>query len=201
MFAGGDAKLLIALGTILPLSYSWMNNLMIFGSYIIMFMLLGSVYAFIWALVLMSGNLKNFKKEFVRYSKINIKLYYMATFIFILWLIIVNLLGETRFVLLGIVILIFPLLFIFSKAIEESAMVKAMDPKDVTEGDWLYKDIMIKGNKIKSTWDGVSKKELMMIRKYGKKKILIKQGIPFTPSFLFALVGLIIVNSRFEWFL
>ena len=31
LFAGGDAKLLMALGAVLPLSYSWMINLRIFG--------------------------------------------------------------------------------------------------------------------------------------------------------------------------
>lgn len=200
VFAGGDAKLLIALGTILPLSYSWINNIYIFSSFIVMFMLWGSIYAFIWALALLSVNFKNFKKEFKKISIKHKNLYIYSIVVFFVWLISIALIGEVRFLILGIVIVLFPILFVFSKAIEESSMIKALDPKKVTEGDWLYKDIKIKGKVIKATWDGVTKKELVLIKKYGKKKILVKQGIPFTPSFLFALIGLIIINVKFGWF-
>jgi len=51
MFAGGDAKLVIALGTVLPLSYNWMSNFLIFGLFIILFLIMGSVYSLIWAMV------------------------------------------------------------------------------------------------------------------------------------------------------
>ena len=37
IFAGGDAKLLMALGVILPLSYNWIINLKIFGLFILYF--------------------------------------------------------------------------------------------------------------------------------------------------------------------
>ena len=52
LFAGGDAKLLMALGTILPLSYDWMVNLKIFGAFVLLFFILGAVYALIWSFFL-----------------------------------------------------------------------------------------------------------------------------------------------------
>src|SRR3990167_3132221 len=42
LFAGGDAKLLIALGVVLPLSYDWVVNFKIFGFFVLIFMLGGS---------------------------------------------------------------------------------------------------------------------------------------------------------------
>ena len=79
-------------------------------------------------------------------------------------------------------------------------MVKLVDPKKVTVGDWLYKDIKIGGKKIKSTWEGVSKKELAIIKSKCRKKILIREGIPFTPSFLLGLIGLLVFIWKFGWF-
>ena len=99
--------------------------------------------------------------------------------------------GDITVIFIGLMILLFPLLFVFAKAVEESCMIASVPPYRVTEGDWLYKDIIIKGKKIKSSWEGVSKKELELIQKKVKKKILVKYGIPFTPSFLFAFIVLI----------
>ena len=56
LFAGGDAKLVIALGPILPLSYSWLVNMKIFGIFIGGFLVGGSLYVFAWSLVLVFIN-------------------------------------------------------------------------------------------------------------------------------------------------
>ena len=88
-----------------------------------------------------------------------------------------------------------------SKAVEYSCMIKAVSPKKVTEGDWLYDDIVVAGKKIKSSWHGVSKSQLVLIKSKARGKILIKFGIPFTPSFLFGFVGLLILIWRYGgWF-
>ena len=54
LFAGGDAKLLIALGTILPLSYNWIINFKIFGLFIMMFLIGGSIYVFSWSFIFLT---------------------------------------------------------------------------------------------------------------------------------------------------
>src|SRR3989344_1726221 len=46
VFAGGDAKLLIALGAVLPLSFDWFSNLSLFSIFISGFLLGGSLYVF-----------------------------------------------------------------------------------------------------------------------------------------------------------
>ena len=97
------------------------------------------------------------------------------------------------------IILFFPFLFVFARSVEESCMVKSVLPKEVTEGDWLYEDIMVGGKKIKSNWEGVSEKELKLIQRKCKKKILIKYGIPFTPSFLLGFLGILFLIEKFNW--
>ena len=57
----------------------------------------------------------------------------------------------------------------------------------MTEGDWLYSDLKVGKKKIKATWNGLSKKDIVAIKKqYAKVKI--KQGIPFTPAFLISMI-------------
>ena len=200
MFAGGDAKLLIALGVILPLSYNWIINFKIFGLFILLFLIAGSFYSLIYAVFLMIFNFKRFKKEFVLQWKDYKKMFFIALIFVGLWIVLMFILGYANFSLVGLIILLFPVLFVFAKSIEESCLVREVNCNKATLGDWLYKPVKIKGRIIKADWEGLGKKELELIRK-SKKKVFIKYGIPFTPSFLFGLIGLIYLVYRFGvWF-
>ncbi|MFA5173965.1 MAG: prepilin peptidase [Candidatus Pacearchaeota archaeon] len=192
LFAGGDAKLLMALGAILPLSYNWISNLKIFVAFVLLFFALGALYSLVYSFVLVFANFKRFTKEFkVQWKNYN-KMFLWAIGFMILWIIFAFILDQKPIMIIGFVVLLFPVLFVYAKSVEESCMVKLVDPKEVTIGDWLYKDIKVGDKKIKSKWEGVSKYNLEIIRK-GKKKILIKQGVPFTPSFLFGFIVLIVL--------
>ncbi|MFA5258705.1 MAG: prepilin peptidase [Candidatus Pacearchaeota archaeon] len=193
-FAGGDAKLLIALGTILPFSYDWIVNFKLFGFFILFFLLTGAIYVLFWSFYLVTINFNRFKLEFKKQAKNYKIMIYLGLGFFFLG-IILGFFLDFVFISLGFVILLFPLLFVFAKSVEESCLIKELTSKQVTEGDWLYCDIMVHGKKIKANWEGVSRKDLELIRKYSKKKILIKQGIPFTPSFLFSFIILLFASS------
>ena len=64
MFAGGDAKLMIALGTILPLSNDFFINLKFFALFFFLFLFAGAFYSLTVSIVLTVKNFKIFKKEF-----------------------------------------------------------------------------------------------------------------------------------------
>lgn len=198
LFAGGDAKFMIALGTILPLSYSWIVNVKIFGFFILLFLLGGSIYALIYAFCLMIINWKGFKKEFIKQWNSYKKLFLIGLVFALIWTLLAFFISQIGFVLIGLIILLFPILYIFAKAVEESCMVREVSWNKVTEGDWLYKHIKVGNKLIKANWEGISKKELALIKK-SRKKILIKYGIPFTPSFLFGFVGLLFLMWRYGW--
>jgi hypothetical protein len=200
IFAGGDSKLLLALGTILPLSYEWMVNLKIVVIFILLFLVLGSVYALVFSFYLAIKNRRKFKIEFRKGVEKYRKIFLFSLSFFVLWIAFIVYIHDWSFLFIGIIFLLFPVLFVYAKAVEESCMVASLKPLEVTEGDWLYKDVIIRGKKIKSCWDGLSKKELDLIRK-SNKNILIKQGIPFTPSFLLAFIGLLFLIYRYTlWF-
>jgi len=72
-------------------------------------------------------------------------------------------------------------------------MLKYVEPKELTEGDWIAKDIKVKGEYITGPKDlGIEKKQINKLIKFYKlgkiKKVLIKEGIPFVPSFLLAFI-------------
>jgi Flp pilus assembly protein protease CpaA len=200
IFAGGDAKLLIALGAVLPLSADWIINFKIFGLFIFLLLTGGALYVAIWALILAFWHLRKFLREFHKQSRGHRNWFAISFVLYIVWAVLIYSFGQTGLVLAGLVILLFPLLLVFSKAVEESCLIRQVSPKEVTEGDWLYEDIYVAGKKIKSSWEGVSERELSLIKRRCRRKILIRQGIPFTPGFLIAFIGLIIVFKYFNLF-
>ena len=198
LFAGGDAKLLIALGAVLPLSYDWLVNFRIFGLFTLLFLVTGSIYALIWALFLIFANFKRFNKEFSKQVRSYKNLFLISLVFALLWVVFVIFVREINLILIAVVVLLFPVLFIFAKSVEESCMIKLTDAKKVTEGDWLYQDIKVGNKVIRAHWEGVSKNELKLIKEKYKGKVLIKQGVPFTPSFLFGFILLLIIFWRYR---
>ncbi len=186
IFAGGDAKLLMALGTILPLSGSFMINLQYFFSFFILFLISGTIYGIIWSIFLMIKSFKEFKKEFSRQFLKLRKISIISVIVGIFFLISAFYLGIL-FLYLSLVFFVFPLLFVYSKTIDEACMIKTVNVGKLTEGDWLYNDIKIGKKTIKTSWDGLTKNEIAVIRKK-LKTVRIRQGIPFVPVFLIAFV-------------
>ena len=81
IFAGGDAKLMIALGTILPFSGDFSINLKIFVLFLFIFLFSGAFYGLIISVVLSIRDFKSFKKEFFKKLKKNRKMIYSFMFL------------------------------------------------------------------------------------------------------------------------
>jgi Flp pilus assembly protein protease CpaA len=190
LFAGGDAKLLIALGAILPLSFDWIANFKIFGWFILLFLFGGSIYVFIWSLVLVVGNFGKFRMEFDKQVRESRMFFYVSWLLVLTWL-VVSYFVFAELLVLGLVFLLFPVLFVFAKSVEESCMIRKVSPERLTEGEWLYEDIYVGGKKIESKWGGISKRELELIKEKYRRKVVIKIGIPFTPGFLIGFLLLL----------
>ncbi len=88
-----------------------------------------------------------------------------------------------------------PYIYFFAKAIDEACMIKLVPVKKLTEGDWIYKDIKVGKRIIKAKWEGLSKEEIILLKKR-YKKVLIRQGIPFSPVFLISYLALIYLFLR-----
>lgn len=190
MFAGGDAKLMIALGTILPFTPDFFINIRIFILFFILFLFSGAIYGLGWSAFLSIRNFKKFKVEFGRQFKLKWHHYFLIMFfgLFIMLGGFVNVL----FFYLGIFIFILPYFYVFAKAVDESCLIRKIKTRYLTEGDWLYKDLKLGRKIIRASWEGLSQKEISLIRKQ-KNQIEIREGIPFTPVFLTSFLVLVYV--------
>lgn len=198
IFAGGDAKLMIALGVILPFSNSFIKNFEIVSLFFILFLIVGSAYGIAWSIWLAIKNSKKFKKEFYRIFRKykNIILFVLAFGIIIMVFGFVDVL----FLFFGFCLILILFFYIFAKAVENVCMIYEIPVKNLREGDWLYENIKLsKGKLIKKDWEGLTNKEIKLIQKKFKK-IKIKQGIPFVPVFFISFLILVYLwNNGFNW--
>ena len=191
VFAGGDAKLLMGIGCILPFE-SFGDFFFIGIGFIFILFAVGSVYSLAYSIFLAGKNYSAFKPRFIKKFRENGKLFIFSLIFIIL------LLGETIyfsssyvfFLCTSLFLLIVPGLYIYLKAVESSCMIKLVSSKDATEGDWLEKDVRVGNRVIRKSVHGLSKEEIKILRKYGKK-IWIKYGIPFVPAFFLALAAMV----------
>ncbi|MBW2966360.1 A24 family peptidase [Candidatus Woesearchaeota archaeon] len=198
-WGGGDSKMLMGLGAVFGLTLA-LNPFPKIGIFLINVFIAGAVYGLIYSTALAIKNRKKFVKEFLKFmhNKKIIKYRRIVLILFIiLTLLILFLIKDLIFkwILLAFVFVIyisFYLIF-FVKAVELSSMFKYIEPSELTEGDWIAKEYKVDDKKICSPKDlGISKKQirqLIALKRKGKiKTIKIKQGIPFVPSFLAALI-------------
>ncbi len=176
---------MFALGTIIPFSNVFEINIVLFVLFLFLFFFSGAVYSLFSSSYLVARNFKKFKKEFFVQSKKNKKLILGTCFLAIL--IALGGFFDSILFCLSIFVFVLPYLYVSAKAIDECCMIKKVSPNKITEGDWLYQDVKLNGKTIKKSWDGLSKEEIRLLKKH-KKKVLIRYGVPFSPSFLLAFI-------------
>jgi Flp pilus assembly protein protease CpaA len=192
MFAGGDAKLMMALGAVLPISSSFIVNLKFFLLFLTAFLVVGAVYGLLVSLFFGVVNFARFRKEF----GVQLKKFKKFTIVFLALAILFLLLGfriEGLFYA-GLFFFIIPYFYLYVKAVDEACMVKWIKPSKLTVGDWLYENTKVGRKVIKATWDGVSEEEIKLLNKL--PKVLVRYGVQFAPVFLIGFV----VTYLIQWF-
>jgi Flp pilus assembly protein protease CpaA len=197
VFAGGDAKLLMPLGAVLPFSNNLSGNLTILGAFVLLMLVCGSLWGILFSIFQALRNGKKFAAEFKKQMAKNKKFFYLSWIMALFSLVL--LFFDSIFFMLTLIVLIFPLLFVYAKSVEESCMIKEISTKKLVEGDWLYNSVKIGGKTIKPDWEGLSSKEVKFLRRYNKK-VLVKDGIPFVPGFFFAFIILIFIIQNYGLF-
>jgi Flp pilus assembly protein protease CpaA len=196
VFAGGDAKLMMAMGVILPFSNDFLINLKIYAIFFCVFFITGAIYGLVYSLILALRNIEVFKKEFSRQFKLNKKFIYISSAISLFVLCLGFL--ENIFIYFGLLTFAFPFLYIYAKAVEKGVMVFFVPVSKLTEGDWLYEDLKVGKKTIKASWDGLNKWDIREIKKK-LKRVKIKQGIPFIPVFLISFIILVLLYIYFPF--
>ena len=201
-FGGGDSKVLMAIGSIIGIKFTLYEN-MFFIKFIIFTIFASAVFGIFWMVFSILKNKKN-RKEFAKtFRKQNNKKILIYTKIILILLFFISFFtlffSKTIFIISSTTILFlifFLYLSILSISVERSCMKRKITPDKLVEGDILLKDIKIGKEKIKSN-NQLIQKDINKILKYYKKgkikEIIVKDGIPFIPSFLIGLIAVTIL--------
>lgn len=198
VFAGGDAKLLMGIGAVLaeppqltdisgifPLPLTFIANLFI----------IGSVYGLLLTFSYAYKNKEKFVKEFrKRKPEIKVGLFLTIAIAFILAAFLTKIYVLVAF---SFMVIILPYFYTAVKVIEQVGMISMIPVKQLAEGDWLASPVRIGRKIIKPTWDGLTKKEIALLKK-AKKKVLVKHGLPFVPAFLLTFIVTLLFGNLFE---
>lgn len=196
-FGGGDVKLLTALGPylvilhynmIMSFDFIWLSiSFFVFSLFIF-----GFFYALIFSIYLVIKKPEGFKKEFSKVWK-----EYRILFLFLLLFFIIigfnsDLEGIKWFSFFGAFLVLSSL---FLQSVEKKHFIQMLNPRELRVGDWLTKPIRIKNKLISVRADGLSKEEILLLIKRGKK-VEIKSGIAFAPAFILAMLFMVFLISK-----
>ncbi|MBI2658750.1 prepilin peptidase [Candidatus Woesearchaeota archaeon] len=216
-WGGGDRKMIMGLGAMIGIDVSFQEPQFLLG-FFINALLIGAIYGLFWSIYLAAKNKKKFfmevrktllQKNIVRFKKFMIAFLALLSVAFFLinefptiWQTYIKIL----ILLLAFLALTTFYLWIFVKAIEKSAMYKSVEPNKLTEGDWIVNDVYVSKQYICGPKDlGISKSQIRKLIEFYKKrkvkKILIKEGIPFVPSFLLAFIVTLMFGNPLVWLL
>ena len=185
VFGGGDAKLLVGMGAVLP--FNSLNEFLLQGSFFLLLLFsVGAVYSLIASVMFAFKNKNKFFKSFMKFFKEFDWRFYGLLFLFVFGIVSYGY-KVSYGLIFAAVLLTLALLFIYLRAVDKSCMLVYVKPRDLREGDWIGEEIVIKGKEIGNSVHGLSLEEIKKLLKRGKS-VLIKQGVPFVPVFLIAYI-------------
>ena len=198
-WGGGDSKLLMGLGAVLGIPLS-LNPFPLLFIFVVNALLAGALYGMVYSVVLAHTHKKDFMKNFrkIMHDKKVMRVRIVALALSLIFIVMVIVMIKEMMIiwlLVSLIILAYLSIYlvVFVKAVEFSAMFKLVEPRQLTEGDWIAKEYSLGKEHLCGPKDlGISKKQierLIELKRNGKiDKIKIKEGIPFVPSFLIAYI-------------
>jgi len=191
VFAGGDAKLLMGVGALIP--FESINDFVILGGgFLLVLFIIGGIYTLIYSLGIAIANFEMFREH------LKIKKYYLLFVISGIAGIFALMMADfLRGIIFFAVFEMLAFIYVFVKAVDK-CMIRLKKAGELQEGDWIENDIKLKNYTVKKTVHGLSMEDIKRLRK-AKKQIMVKEGIPFIPVFLmaFLVMGFFLVNGLY----
>ncbi len=192
-WGGGDAKMMMALGVLFATKPAFIpeTGILFLGVLFINILLFGAVYGLAWGILLAWKHRKKFTqvaKALLQEKKmVSIRIYAIlaAGIVMSLAFLMDDLFIRLSTMTLALLILLYPYLWIYVKAVEKACLYKQLKPQELTEGDWVEQDVIINKKviyKMKNT--GIEKTDIQRLIKAKVKQVTVKEGIPFIPPFL-----------------
>ena len=193
VFGGGDAKLLMALGAVLPFESFW-GFLIVGGGFLLLLFSVGAVWTLGYSIFIVMENRRKFVRKF--HDKLKGK-----KLLFGVMVLLALLMGGSVYFYILVLLSLWVLLalYFYVKAVDD-CMIKEVSAEELREGDWLEGDVRIGNGVIKKSVHGLSLEEIARIRRAGKR-VLIKEGVPFAPTFLIAMLVMVFFWGNISLFL
>jgi Flp pilus assembly protein protease CpaA len=189
VFGGGDAKLLIGFGVVLPYdSLAGIGNTSL--SFFTLFFIVGAAYSLVYGGFLAHKHWSKFKEEFEGNWKEWIKLFVPL----IIFSGVLFFADKSIIALFALLLTFLTVLYPAVKALEKS-MIVLKSPNKLLEGDWMHDDFVkfSRGKVINKSVHGLSLREIKMLKR-AKKSVRIKEGIPFVPVFFLTLATVYVLE-------
>jgi len=197
-WGGGDAKLFIGLGALLPIypavlsagfTAPWPFLLTVWVN-VLLFGAVFGIIATAWLAIRYSQKVSKEFAEEVGKNKITL---YIASATLVAPVIMLALNWSTLIALFWVLAVVLLYILFITKAVEKVCMYKIVTPSKLVEGDWIVDDVKIWGKTIyKPKRTGIEQKDidkLIKLEKSGKlKRVKIKEGLPYVPAILVGLL-------------
>lgn len=198
-WGGGDSKLIMGLSALIGFSFSdFQTNLPNLLIFVLNILLVGAAYGLIFSFVKALLNFKAFRQAALKKLRskemIVIRVILLVIIISAFVFLLVSRSVESAMVFgLAMVLFIFFYLWTFVSIIEKTCMISDIKVKDLTEGDWVINNVVKRKGKqekliLKPTKTGITEKQIARLKKHHIRKVTVKVGVPFVPSFLVAYI-------------
>jgi Flp pilus assembly protein protease CpaA len=201
-WGGGDSKVLLGIGILLGFNFNFaffdLNSWPIFLSFFLNTFIVGAFYGLVYSVILMITHWKNFVKQVKEFNNIILFAPFFAAVVLLIIALFFN--KAIQFVLLSaaIALILAAYVIIFVNLVTKACMYKHVAVSKLVEGDWIAEEVKVKGKVICSQKDlCLDEKQIKLLKKFKVKNVLVKEGIPFVPSFFFSFIATIIFGNIF----
>jgi Flp pilus assembly protein protease CpaA len=201
-WGGADSKLLMGMGIVLGADFLFVPDSWNLFLYFIALLFVGAVFGLLWssglAIIHYTRYSTKFKERLREYQS-----EHLVVIIISLMFVFIGAFWIKTLIVIGIFPLVSYYLFVHISSIEQSCFIKRIAPHKATEGDWLAQDVKV-GKKIIIKATTLEKKDIRKLLELEADekidRIVIKEGIPFIPSFLLAYIVVLYSNSVVAYF-
>ncbi|MCA9478362.1 MAG: prepilin peptidase [Nanoarchaeota archaeon] len=205
-WGGGDAKMLMGIGAIIGIDirYFWQPGveLPLFFTVVLSIFIAGTIYGLGYGIYLLYTHRKEFKKAFLARirepSIIKVRVGIIAAVLALIGSAIFTSDFYLRWIFAFLALVVFGgfYLVIVGKLIEKVCMIRPLAVGELTEGEWIAQEVIVKGKRICGPKDlGISNEQIAQLKKLKVKTVIIKEGIPFIPGFLLGYIFIILVGN------
>lgn len=189
-WGGGDVKLLMALGIYFGITFDAIPKFLV---YFVLMFLAGGVIGIYYSIYNAIKNFKEFKsnaKHLLAIKKVRIIRLIVLMIAIVIIVFGLSKQDQTSYLYFGIGFIIWLgfYVWILVKCVEGITLIKQKKISELVEGDWLVSSIKVGTHTVKPREIGLTLKDIEILKKSKLDTVIIKEGLPFVPSFFIAFI-------------